>query len=102
MKDERKEWDQKRKRTVRIYKIALAVVLLAALGIFWYVRYAPNKTVMDSAAYFGALIEEQGGNGTLAEDELAIVMQDHVDGRKALLTGGELYQDSGHSPMAST
>lgn len=93
MKDGRKERDQKRKRMVRLYKIALAVVLLAALGIFWYVRYAPNKTVMDSAAYFGALIEEQGGNGTLAEDELAIVMQDHVDGRKALLTGGELYLD---------
>ena len=93
MKDGRKERDQKRKRMVRFYKIALAVVLLAALGIFWYVRYAPNKTVMDSAAYFGALIEEQGGNGALAEDELAIVMQDHVDGRKALLTGGELYLD---------
>ena len=93
MKDGRKEQDQKRKRMVRFYKIALAVVLLAALGIFWYVRYAPNKTVMDSAAYFGALIEEQGGSGTLAEDELAIVMQDHVDGRKALLTGGELYLD---------
>ena len=87
------ERNRKRRRTVRIYKIALALIVLAALGAFWYIRFAPNNKVMDPAEYFNGLLAEQGASPLSEEGELAVVMQDHVDGRRAYLEGGELYLD---------
>ena len=77
---------QKNTREKRIGKkagpviIALLLILIAG-GVFLVQRYMPTKERMNKADYFG----------TLAENEVAVVLQDHLSEQRGILDGENLY-----------
>lgn len=77
---------QKKKREKGIGKtigpvIMALMLILAAGGVFFIQRYIPTKEQMDKSVYFGVM----------AENEAAVVLQDHLAEQKGLLEGGSLY-----------
>ncbi len=73
---------------------ALALVLIC-MGIYTYKRFAPSTTHMDTKEYYEWMVaREQGAEEvSLDEDELAVVLQDHVAVRTALLRDEHIYLD---------
>lgn len=98
----RKEKKRRRQRQIRS-RILLLIVVLAAVvaGIYLYVRFSPSTKRMAAKDYFETLLGravEEAGTGqaggeeaVLAEDELAIMLQDHVSARKARVHEGAVY-----------
>ena len=70
----------KRKRTAGPVVIALLVIVIAA-GIYLVQRYTPTKERMSAEEYFGPL----------AENEIAIVLQDELAGARGILENDALY-----------
>lgn len=75
-----------RKRRSRLGPViaALALIVIAA-GVLLAQRYIPSRERMAPEAYFG----------TLAENEAAVVLQDHLLESRALYQDGALYLDYG-------
>lgn len=62
--------------------IALLVIVIAA-GVWLVQRYIPTREWMDTEAYFGAL----------GDQEVAVVLQDHLAQERGLLENDALYLD---------
>ena len=93
---------RKRKRQIRIrVTLTILLLILLAAGAFWYVKFAPNTKKMDPKTYFETMLgravtsagTEQAGSAqaSLAEDEAAIMLEDHVSEMKARLYEGAVY-----------
>jgi len=98
----RKEKKRRRQRQIR-NRVLLLVLVLACLvaGVFLYVRLAPSAKRMAAKDYFETMLRrshEEAGTGqenteaaVLAQDELAVMLQDHVVPFKARLQDGGVY-----------
>lgn len=70
------------KRAAGPVLIALFLIVIAA-AVLLIQRYMPSSERMDAAEYFGEL----------GENEVAVVLQDHIAPERALLQDGALYLD---------
>ena len=61
--------------------IAALVLIVAASVVFLVQKYMPSGKMMDLTEYFGSL----------AENEVAVVLQDELADQRAILDDGELY-----------
>jgi len=102
---------QRRRQVRRRLVVLIVLALLAAAFLAFYIYMAPSREKMDSKTYYETMMmraaEEAGtadaygsdasaGNGsdtgvTLADGELAVVLQDHVCADKALVEDNVLY-----------
>ena len=110
----REERQKRRERGVRRMKIllVLAALFFIAGGVFLlYRRYRPSSKRLEAKEYYELLMnrtlaEETAAQAeaegtqvqqsqilTLGEDELAVVMENRVDTRKAIVSEGSLYID---------
>ncbi len=79
-----------RKRSRKPLIIALLAVLVVAMAIVLYIRFAPNRTRMDIPTYFTGLMENAAGNGeaiTLEDDEIAVILQNHAIAQPGIMGG---------------
>lgn len=90
----RTERREKRKRMLRIAGGFLLLLCAVLLGSF-YIRFAPTKERMDAKEYFISRMSSGEESAELADDELAVVLQDHIESGKAILKDGALYIDYG-------
>ena len=81
---------EKRKRILRIAGGILLLLCAVLLGSI-YIRFAPTKERMDAKEYFISRMSAGGETVELADDELAVVLQDHVESGKAILQDDALY-----------
>ncbi len=73
-----------KKKTPKVRAAAIAACLvLAGILIIYMVRFMPTRKRMGADEYFG----------TLGENELAVVVEDHVAQERAVRIGGRLYVD---------
>ncbi|MCR5162250.1 MAG: glycosyl hydrolase family 18 [Lachnospiraceae bacterium] len=90
----RTERREKRKRMLRIAGGFLLLLCVVLLGSF-YIRFAPTRERMDAKEYFISRMSSGEESAELADDELAVVLQDHVESGKAILKDDALYIDYG-------
>ena len=87
----KREKQEKRQNHLRT-GFALTLILIGiALGAFIMHRYMPTGKVMPASDYFMTKINEAGGSGELAEDEIAVVLQDKVSASKAIMVDDHMY-----------
>ena len=70
---------------------AVLILTAAVLAFVLYARLAPNRHRISAQEYYSFMVQREGGPEELAEDELAVVLFDHVDARPACLVDGVLY-----------
>ena len=63
--------------------IIAVLLILAASGVFLVQKYMPSRERMQPSEYFGEL----------KENEVAVVLQDHLTDKKGILEGDDLYLD---------
>lgn len=90
----RAERREKRRRMLKIAGGLLLLLCVVLLGTL-YIRYAPTKERMDAKEYFISRMSSGEERAELLEDELAVVLQDHVESGKAILKDDALYLDYG-------
>ena len=77
----RREREKKRRRAAAFILAALFAAAAAGAWLAW--KYLPTKERMDPAVYFG----------DAGEDRIALVLEDHMEERAALVKDGAVYLD---------
>ena len=83
---------RKKRRGRSPLPLLFAAVVILAL-VFLIVHFMPTGKHMDSRAYFEDMLSRDGAAASLAEDELAVVLEDTVSESKARRIDGGLYLD---------
>ena len=80
-----------RGHTLGILVAILLMLVICAIGMYLYIRLAPTKQKADLLVYFENMNRDSGGDGKLAGDELAVVLQDRGASGKARMIDDNLY-----------
>ncbi|MDO4475367.1 MAG: glycosyl hydrolase family 18 protein [Lachnospiraceae bacterium] len=89
MKDKSEKMKERRRQVLRTKMLLTAGAVILAVAA--YTLLAPSRKKADPLEYYNRLIRENGGDSGLGEGELAVVLQNQVDPRKAMVVDEHLY-----------